>query len=140
MKKIKLVSMFLIFSLISCDKKNNIENIFVTPKDYYWQYSDTRDYSIGCGMINFRFDKQGFSHKYDFSVKKGYILNEGLQGSDIEIIAKKWLLKNDSTFVWDGVIYKIEHIDNTVIVLLHSTPKDNKNPYWIRLLKVVGEK
>lgn len=140
MKKNKLLLMLLLSIFISCSKKSKMEDVIITSKDYYWQYSDTRDYSIGCGMINFRFDKDGYSHRYDFNVKKGYILNEGLQGSDIKINPEKWYIKNDSTLVWGNIDYKIEHIDRTVIVLTYFLPKNKKRQYWIRLLKVVGEK
>ena len=91
-------------------------------------------------MINFKFDENGYSHIYDFSVKNGYTLNEGSHGSDIVITPDKWFLKNDSTLIWINFEYKIEHIDNTVIVLTYFNPSNKKEQVWIRLLKVVGEK
>lgn len=136
MKKIKLLSVFLLLFIISCNKKNKIEDIFITNKNYYWQFSNTCHYSIACGGINFQFKEDGYSHRYDFSVQNGYTLNEGFSNSDIQIMPEKWNLKNDSTLIWDN----IEHIDNTVIVLQYLDPRDKKTECWIRLLKVLGEK
>ncbi|MFB9108964.1 hypothetical protein [Flavobacterium gyeonganense] len=139
MRKNKLLYLVFLTLLISCTKKNKIEAIFITPKDHYWQWSNTQQYNVGCGEINFKFEKNGYSHRYNFNFKKGYILHEG-QYDDIIIGPKKWYLKNDSTLVWDNLEYKIEHIDNTVIMLSYFLPSDKKQQCWTRLLKVVGEK
>lgn len=135
MKKIKL-SIILVLLVLSCTKKNKLEDVFITPKNQYWQYSSTKQYDLSCGSINFQFDKYGYSHRYNFSVKEGYTLLEG-EASDLIISPEKWSVKKDSTFVWGQFTYKIEHIDHTVIVLSDSM-KGQK--HWIRLLKVLGEK
>lgn len=140
MKSTKLLLPFLLLFLFSCSKENNFEDIFITSKDYYWQFSTTCQDDIGCGSVNFKFSEDGYSHRYDFSIKEGYTLNEGLQGSDISVEPEKWYIKKDSTLSWGGFKYKIEHIDRTVIVLHYLDPRDKKTECWIRLLKVVGEK
>lgn len=140
MKQIKLLIILLILVLSSCTKKDKLEDIFITPKNQYWQYSNTKQYDLSCGSINFQFHKDGYSHRYDFSVKDGYTLLEGMAG-DVLIRPQKWSVKNDSTFVWGHFTYKIEHIDRTVIVLRFSLPNSPKGQqHWVRLLKVLGEK
>ncbi len=140
MKEIKLLIVLFIIILTSCTKKDKLEDIFITPKNQYWQFSNTNQYDIGCGSINFQFNKDGYSHRYDFSVKEGYTLLEGMAG-DLIIRPKKWSIKNDSTFVWGDFTYKIVHIDHSVIVLSFYSPNSTKKEqHWIRLLKVLGEK
>ena len=136
MKQTKLLIVLLVVVSASCTKKNKLEDIFITPENQYWQYSNTKQYDLSCGSINFQFDKNGYSHRYNFSVKEGYTLLEG-EASDLIISPVKWAVKNDSTFVWGHFTYKIEHINRTVIVLSDSM-KGQK--HWIRLLKVLGEK
>ena len=135
----KTIIILLIVLCISCSKKNKIEYIFITQKDYYWQYNNTC-YDLGCPGINIRFEEDGYSHRYDFSVNDGYTLNEGFHGSDISNEPEKWYVKKDSTLIWNDFEYKIEHIDHTVIVLSYFLTSDKKQQCSIRLLKVVGEK
>jgi hypothetical protein len=138
MKNNKLLLVFLLALLVSCTKKSKIEDVFITPKDYYWQWSSTC-YDYGCSGINYQFEEGGYSHRYDFSIKEGYTLNEG-EGGDLIILPEKWFIKNDSTLVWGRSTYKIDHIDRTVIVLSYFSTKNKKEKCSIRLLKVVGEK
>ncbi|AOZ99359.1 hypothetical protein [Flavobacterium commune] len=139
MKTINLLIMVIVLALSSCTKKSTLEDIFITPKNQYWQYSSTKQYDLSCGSINFQFHKDGYSHRYKFSTKEGYTLLEGMAG-DVIIRPQKWSVKNDSTFVWGHITYKIEHIDRTVIVLSFPRPDSTKQLHWVRLLKVLGEK
>ena len=34
---------------LSCTKENKLEDIFITPKNQYWQYSNTKQYDLSCG-------------------------------------------------------------------------------------------
>lgn len=139
MKSTKLLLLFLLLFLFSCSKKDNLEDIFITSKDYYWQYNNSCYVEDVYSRINFKFGEDGYSHRYDFSVNEGYTLKEG-GTSDIPVEPEKWHITKDSTLLWGGFKYKILHIDRTIIVLQYIDARDKKTECRIRLLKVVGEK
>jgi hypothetical protein len=101
MKKNKLIILFFVILCISCSKKSKIEDIFITSENYYWQFNSECQGAFG-PSINFKFDKDGLSHQYGFSVKEGYHSVEGES-----VIPEKWFIKNDSILVWGVWIIKL---------------------------------
>ncbi|WP_264535764.1 hypothetical protein [Flavobacterium sp. N1736] len=134
MKKYKFLLVFLLVLSISCTRKNKIEDIFITSENYYWQFNSECQGAFG-HSINFKFDKDGLSHQYGFSVEKSYHSVEGES-----LAPKKWFIKNDSILSWDDMDYKIEHIDATIIILSRYHPIDKKQKCKISFLKVVDGK
>lgn len=131
MNKIKIILTLLVVLCISCSKKNKAEQIFISSKKYYWQYNNECFPNDGLGTVNFQFGDDGYSHQFSLRIDKGYISVEG------EVVSpKKWLLKNDSTLIWNAIEYKIYHIDRRIIILEYKDPRDQNKLCYIRLLKV----
>ncbi len=122
-------------TFISCNKKNKLKGIFISSKDYYWQYNDECHPNGGLGSINFKFDDKGLSHQYSLGATKGYALVEGES-----LAAETWSIKNDSILTWGNRDYTINHIDKRLIVLVYKDSNNKDKNCVIRLLKVVDDK
>ena len=124
MKKLttKLVIGSLLILLFSCSKKSEIENIFISNQDEYWDYKDDCE---GHGVY-FRFNEKGDYDKYNRYIKDGFTLfnNDG----DVISGPRSWSIKNDSTFVWNNEDYKIEVCtkDSIILSYYHYKEKDKK--------------
>ncbi|KAF2332007.1 hypothetical protein [Flavobacterium daemonense] len=135
MIKISQLLMMLFFAfLVACNKEKTKEKIFVTSKNYYWQFNSECSNTFGTS-VNFQFDKDGTSHQYGFNLKDGYYLIKNSSNAP-----KKWIVKNDSILIWGNFEYKIEHIDGTIINLSYPNPKDKNTKCLVSLIKVVDGK
>jgi hypothetical protein len=133
MKKLttKLVIGALSVLLFSCNKKRDIENIFITQKNEYWNYKDCD----GGHSLYFKFNKKGDYDKYNRYIKDGFSLfnNDG----DVISGPRRWSIKNDSTFVWDKGVYKIEVCAKDSIILSYNRNYENNKKCKITFKKVV---
>ena len=122
MNKIKIIILSLLF--ITCDKKNEIESVFIAHKNEYWEY---RNYCNNSGRgIYFQFREGAVYDQYLQYINEGF----SLFNSDGDLIfdSRSWSVKNDSTFVLDKEAYKIEKYSNKEILLSYfdSGIKDKK--------------
>ena len=116
---------------LSCSKKSEIETIFIANNNEYWEY---RNYCHNTAGIYFQFRKNGSHDKY-LNSYVGFDLfnNDG----DLECGPRTWSIKNDSVFLWDKGIYKIEKITNKEIILSYYHYKIKEKNCFIRLSKWV---
>ena len=118
---------------ISCSKKKDIESIFVCNKNEYW---DAKDYCYNTGGNFYQFKENGSCDRY---ILYNNYLGFRLANSDGDLINDPgtWSIKNDSTFVWDKGVYKIEKLVKNEILLsyYHYEIKDKK--CYVRLSKWV---
>lgn len=134
MKKLtnKLV-ILLAFFLFSCDKKNELETVFIAKKNEYW------DYKNNCGNhgVYFKFHKDGSYDKYNKYINEGF----ELFNNDGDLISGKrvWNIKNDSIFCWDNEEYIIKSYDTKKIILTYSHNKEKGRICSITLKKVIDE-
>jgi len=135
MKKLttKLVTGSLLIFLFSCSKKSEIENIFITQKNEYWNYKDCD----GNHSLYFKFNKDGSHDKYNRYIKEGFTLfnNDG----DVISGPRSWSIKNDSTFVWDKGVYKIEVCAKDSIVLSYIRNYENNKKCKVTFKKVLDK-
>lgn len=129
MKKV-FILLVLILS-ISCSKKEDIKSIFIAGKNEYWVH---HDYCYNTGGNCFRFNKNGSCDKFvrsnvDFRIAN----NDG----DLKNDAGAWSLKNDSTFVWDEGIFKIEKLTKNEILLSYYHYELKGIKCFVRLSKWV---
>lgn len=133
MKKliIKLVLVSLLVLFFSCSKKREIESIFITQKNEYWNYKDCD----GGHSLYFKFNEKGDYDKYNRYIKDGFTLfnNDG----DLISGPRSWSIKSDSTFVWDKGLYKIEVCTKDSIVLSYNRNYENYKKCKITFKKVL---
>lgn len=125
-KKIVLVA-FIMF--VSCGKKHELENTFITNESEYWKYNNDCIQS----RVYFKFYQNGNYDKY-LRTYKGF----NLFNNDGDIISKErtWSVKNDSTFVWSKEEYKIEKIGKQQIILSYHHYKVKDKICKVTLNKV----
>lgn len=136
--KINFVLLFTLSSFFSCTEKNNVENIFIAQKDCYWQLNNDCAKTMNIyDRCYFVFKKDGISDQYDLDLRSGFELRKDVGSSDLITPIKKWELKKDSILSWEGIDYKIENFNKSLIILsYHKSEKKCK----IMLIKVSGEK
>ena len=138
MKKLmnKLVFFLIICLLLSCGRKSDIENIFTSKQNEYWNYKDCD----GDQSLYFKFNKKG---DYDKYLSKP--LNEGkgfdLFNNDGDLISgpRSWSIKNDTTFVWDNGVYKIEVCTKDSIILTYYRNYENNKKCKVTFKKVIDK-
>lgn len=132
MKKLrsKLLILLLLILNLSCSKKNDIEKIFISKQNEYWQYEDDCQ-SHG---IYFRFNKKGDYDKYNKYTNDGFELfnNDG----DLISGSRSWSIKNDSIFVWNNENYKIKSCNDKKIILTYYHYKEKNKKCRITFTKV----
>lgn len=134
MSKLPLILLFIL--TFSCSKKSEIEDIFISKQNEYWDY-DNNCQSHG---VYFRFNKKG---DYDKYLSKP--MNEGkgfdLFNNDGDLISgpRSWSIKNDSTFVWDEAEYKIESCTNQKIILQYYDYKEKDKKCKVTFKKVLDK-
>ncbi|MGO4772857.1 hypothetical protein ACEN2I_14440 [Flavobacterium sp. W22_SRS_FK3] len=127
----KLIIILLTILSISCTKRDKIESVFITNNIEYWECIDycynSRTY--------FQFKDNGTIDAYLLYTKEGFRLfnNDG----DLINDPGTWSIKNDSTFIWNKEVYKIEKLAKNEILLsyYHYEIKDKK--CYIRLSKLI---
>lgn len=127
----KVIIILLLILSISCSNKKEIESILVCDKNEYWECIDycynSRTY--------FQFKDNGTIDAYLLYTKEGFRLfnNDG----DLINDPGTWSIKNDSTFIWNKEVYKIEKLAKNEILLsyYHYEIKDKK--CYIRLSKLI---
>ncbi|GGC96675.1 hypothetical protein GCM10011508_24920 [Flavobacterium lutivivi] len=129
----KIVVLVIMSLLFSCGKKREIENIFISKDNEYWDYDDTCQ-SHG---IYFRFNEKGDWDKYNRDIFDGFELfnNDGDLISD----ARTWSIKNDSIFVWNDEDYKIESYSKEKIVLTYYHYKEKDKKCTVTFTKVIDK-
>lgn len=125
----------MIFLLVSCSKKSEIENIFTCDNNEYWDYiNDSQSHGI-----YFRFNEKGDYDKYNRDIFTGF----ELFNNDGDIVSLKsertWSVKNDSTFVWHGEEYKIESYNEQKIVLTYYHNKEKNKKCTVTFVKVLDK-
>jgi hypothetical protein len=133
MNKILILVFFL---LASCSKKNELENIFTCDKNEYWSYKN----NCGSFGIYFKFNSDGSHDKYlskPIDEGKGFDLfnNDG----DVISGPRTWSIKNDSIFVWDKGVYKIESCNENIIILTYYHYKEKNKKCSVALKKVLDK-
>jgi hypothetical protein len=133
MNKILILVFFL---LASCSKKNELENIFTCDKNEYWSYKN----NCGSYGIYFKFNSDGSHDKYlskPIDEGKGFDLfnNDG----DVISGPRTWSIKNDSIFVWDKGVYKIESYNENIIILTYYHYKEKNKKCSVALKKVLDK-
>ena len=130
MKKIKILIVLLTPVLLSCTKKEKLEEQFIANKNEYWAY---KDYCYDSAGNYYQFREDGVYDCYLGYAKEGFRLfnNDG----DLVNESRTWSIKNDSTFVFDEWSYRIEKISKNEILLsyYHHEIKDKK--CYVRLTK-----
>jgi hypothetical protein len=132
----KLTYFIILILFFSCSKKREIENIFITKKNEYWNYKDCD----GGHSLYFKFNKNGSYDKYlsnPINEGKGFDLfnNDG----DLLSGPRSWIIKNDSTFVWDKGVYRIEVCVKDSIVLSYNRNYENNKKCKITFRKVIDK-
>ena len=128
-----LVLLLLLFLIFSCSKRSEIENIFISKQNEYWDYNnDCQSHGV-----YFRFNKKGNYDKYNRFINDGFELfnNDG----DLLSSPRSWSIKNDSTFVWDKEEYKIEVCTKDRIILSYYHYKENNKKCKITFKKVLDK-
>ena len=129
MNKIKIIILLLL--CISCNKKSEIESVFVAHKNEYWEY---QNYCNNGGRgIYFQFKDGAVYDQYLQYINEGFRLFN--RDGDLESGLRTWSIKNDSVFLWDKGIYKIEKITNKEIILSYYHYKIKGKKCFIRLSK-----
>lgn len=132
----KIVFTVIVCFLLSCNRKSEIENVFISKQNEYWDYEDNCQ-SHG---VYFRFNKKG---DYDKYLSKP--LNEGkgfdLFNNDGDVISgpRTWSIKNDSTFVWNNEDYKIEVCTKDSIILSYHHYKEKDKKCKVTFKKVLDK-
>ncbi|RKR10056.1 hypothetical protein C8C83_1724 [Flavobacterium sp. 90] len=132
LNKTKIIITLLVVLCISCSKKSKIESIFIADKNEYWEY---QDYCWDTKDIYFQFRENGTQDKYLLYIDDGFSLFNTDRGGGSE--RRDWLIKNDSTLVFDYSEYKIEKINNQEILLSYYHPKIKDKKCFIKLSKWV---
>lgn len=132
----KIMFILIMCLLLSCNRKSEIENIFITQKNEYWNYKDCD----GNYSLYFKFNKKGEYDKYlskPLKEGKGFDLfnNDG----DVISAPRTWSVKNDSTLVWDKGVYKIEICVKDSIVLSYIRNYENNKKCKITFRKVIDK-
>lgn len=137
--KTNLVLLISILIMFSCTNRNKLEELFITPKNHYWQITNNNCWEnishLVPGYVNFTNDS--LSNQYGFDPVSGFEIIEGDVLSDVIVKPRKWYVKKDSVLSWGDSDYKIKQINKSVIIL--SYLKDKKT-CTITMLKVSGEK
>jgi hypothetical protein len=107
----KIIITLLLILSISCSKKGEIESIFIADKNEYWVH---HDYCYNTGGNCFHFNENGSCDRFLVTHKDFTLANsEG----DLVNDPGTWSIKNDSTFVWDKGVFKIEKVTKKEILL-----------------------
>jgi hypothetical protein len=130
--KTNLIILIFMALSISCNKKNEIESLFITNKNEYWQY---RDYCWNTKGIYFRYNKDGTSNQYFLHIDDGFSLFD--KNGTLRNGPALWSVKNDSTFVFDYSEYKIEKINKEEILLSYYHYKIKDKKCFVKLSKWV---
>lgn len=108
------IAIFFLLCLVSCSKEKEIDSIFITNKNEYWEY---KNYHLKIHGIFFQFHKDGSYDKYLAS-------NEGfdLFNNDGDVVSgpRTWSIKKDSIFIWNDDESKIEKITPEEIILSYK--------------------
>ncbi|WP_264535763.1 hypothetical protein [Flavobacterium sp. N1736] len=102
----------------------------MTNKNEYWQY---RDYCWNTKGIYFRYNKDGSSNQYFLHINDGFTLYD--KNGTLRNGSALWSIKNDSTFVFDDLEYKIEKITNKEILLSYYNPEFKDKKCFVKLSK-----
>jgi hypothetical protein len=129
----KIIIILLLILSASCNKKKEIESIFLTNKNEYW---DSKEYCYNGGGNFFQFKKDG---NYDRYLLYNNYLGFRLANDDGDLKSgpRTWSIKNDSTFVWDKGVYKIEKISKKEILLSYDHYELKGVKCYVRLSKWV---
>lgn len=130
MNKIKIIILLLL--CISCSKKDEIESVFIANNNEYWQFKNYC-YAVS-GSTYFQFKDNGTYDVYLRSYVGFDLFNDD---GDLKSGPRLWSIKNDSTFVLNKGIYKIEKITNKEIILSYYHYKIKDRKCFIRLSKWV---
>ncbi len=121
----KFIFLIIVSLLLSCKRKSEVENIFISEQNEYWNYKDCDEGH----SLYFRFYEKG---DYDTYLSKPMNESKGfdLFNDDGDLVSglRTWSIKNDSTFVWDESEYKIEICtkDSIILTYFHYKEKDKK--------------
>ncbi len=129
----KLIISILLISFFSCNKKSEIENIFISKQNEYWDYiNDCQSHGI-----YFRFHKKGDYDKYNRDIFNGF----ELFNNDGDLVSRKrtWSIKNDSIFVWHEAEYKIESYTEQKIILSYYHYKEKNKKCTVTFVKVIDK-
>ena len=116
---------------ISCSKKGEIESIFIADKNEYWVH---HDYCYNTGGNCYRFNENG---SYDRFLRSN--IGFDLFNNDGDLIRDPgtWSIKNDSTFVRDKGVFKIEKLTKNEILLSYYNHEFKGIKCFLRLSKWV---
>ncbi len=123
--------MFLLALLVSCTNKSKIESIFLAHKNEYWSH---QDYCFNTAGNCFQFKEDGI---YDIYLAFNDSVGFRLFNNDGDVIndSRTWSIKNDSTFVWDKGIFKIEKLSKSEILLSYYDDTFKGKKCYVRLSK-----
>lgn len=122
------------FSLISCSKNREIENIFICNKNEYWSYKN----NCGSYGIYFKFNEDKSLDKYlSKPTKEGKGFDLFNNDGDLKSAPRSWSVKNDSIFVWDKSEYKIQSYNENTIILTYYHFKEKNKKCAVTLKKVL---
>lgn len=116
---------------ISCSKKGDIESIFIGDKNEYWVH---HDYCYNSGGNCYRFNENG---SCDLFLRTNVDFKLANSEGDVINDPGTWSIKNDSTFVWDKGVFKIEKLTKKEILLSYYHYELKGIKCFVRLSKWV---
>ncbi|PXY45016.1 hypothetical protein [Flavobacterium hydrophilum] len=125
----KTIVILLMILCISCSKKKETESIFIAEKDEYWVH---HDYCYNTGGNCFHFNENG---SYDRFLVTPTAFRLANNDGDLINDPGTWSIKNDSTFVWDKGVFKIEKITKKQILLSYYHYESKGIKCFVRLSK-----
>lgn len=125
----KIIIIFLLIFSVSCSKKEEIKSIFVTDKNEYWVH---HDYCYNTGGNCFRFNE---NDSYDRFLRSNVGFRISNNDGDLKRDPGTWFIPNDSTFVWDKGLFKIEKLTKKEILLSYYHYELKGIKCYVRLSK-----
>ena len=118
---------------ISCSKKNEIESIFIADRNEYWE---VQDYCSNTGGNCYQYKKNGTYDRYLKFIDKPFFRLFNHDG-DVINDPGTWSIKNDSTFVRDEGVFKIEKLSRREILLSYYDNEIKGRKCFVRLIKYI---
>ena len=127
----KIILLLFMILCVSCNKENDIESIFITNKNEYWEF---HNYCYDSNTY-FQLKENGSFDAYLISDAGFDIFNND---GDLKSGPRSWSIKNDSIFVLNKGIYKIEKVTNKEILLSYCNYELKSKKCFIKLSKWVN--
>lgn len=125
--KNKIYILFLLATLVSCNKTTTIEEVLSKPDTYWALYNP--HYSTD--FAYFKFDKNKISQRYEIDNENKFYKYNG-EGDVIEV-PQKWSVQ-DSLLRFNGFVFDVVSWNDEVVVLFFK-PQDSKEGNYVFLTK-----